>query len=86
VWHVQQKKPAVKFGGQGLFGAIALQLALAVGQSLGTAVCVHCRKEYSLTARRPKAGQRNFCPECRLEGIPSRYSLTDYRERVRKGD
>jgi hypothetical protein len=86
VWHGSEKKPTVKLGGDGLFGALALQLALAIGQSLGFAVCVHCRKEYPPTARRPKAGQRNFCPECRAQGIPSRYSLTDYRERVRKGD
>ena len=86
IWHHWGKKPTVKLGGAGLFGALALQLALAIGQSLGFAVCVHCRKEYPPTARRPKAGQRNFCPECRTQGIPSRYSLTDYRDRARKGD
>lgn len=86
VWHGSEKKPTVKLGGTGLFGALALQLALAIGQSLGFAVCVHCRREYPPTARRPKTGQRNFCPECRAKGIPSRYSLTDYRERARKGD
>jgi hypothetical protein len=83
-WNAHQEKPTVKLGGSGLFGALAVQLALAVGQSAGFAVCEHCRKEYPPTARRPKAGQRHFCPECRNAGIPSRYSLADHRERLRR--
>jgi hypothetical protein len=83
-WNAHEKKPTVTFGGSGLFGALALQLALAVGQSAGLAVCTHCRKEYPPTTRRPKAGQRRFCPECREAGIPNRYSLIDHRERLRR--
>jgi hypothetical protein len=83
-WNGHEKKPTVKLGGSGLFGALAVQLALAVGQSAGFAVCTHCRREYPPRERRPKAGQRHFCPECREAGIPSRYSLADHRERLRR--
>lgn len=82
-WRHSHKKPSVRLGGHGLFGALALQLALAVGQSPGFAICVHCRQEYPPTARRPKAGQRNFCLDCRAAGIPRQYSLRDFRDRQR---
>jgi len=83
VWHPSDSKPSIRFGGPSLFGALALQLTLVVGQSAGLAICTHCRTEYSPTARRPKSGQRNFCQVCRAKGIPSRYSLADHRERLK---
>jgi hypothetical protein len=84
-WRPRRKyeRPAVRFGGSsGLFGALALQLALAVAGMEGLAVCSHCRAEY-MPQRRPKAGQRNFCLECREAHVPTRYSVRDYRERMR---
>jgi len=86
-WRPSRKheRPAIRFGGSsGLFGALALQLALAIGKLDGLALCVHCRAEYMPAARSPKAGQRNFCPDCRKAGIPNRYSLRDWRERNRR--
>ena len=83
VWHLSDKKPSVRLGGAGLFGALALQLALAIGQSAGFAICHHCGREYAPTNRRPKVGQRHFCKECREAGIPSRISLAEYREKLR---
>jgi hypothetical protein len=87
-------RPSVRLGGPvwysgmawvseaGLFGALAVQLALAVGQSRGFAICDHCRSEY-VPERRPRIGQRRFCQECRVAGIPNRYSLDDFRKKLR---
>jgi len=47
-------------------------------------VCTHCQKPYSPVVRAPKAGQRNFCPDCRREGVPSTYALKDFRLRQRQ--
>jgi hypothetical protein len=78
------EKPAIEFGGDGLFGAIALQIALALGQSAGLAICDHCHEFYRPPHRRPKTGQRHFCPTCQDIGIPNRYSLADWREKKRR--
>jgi hypothetical protein len=83
VWHHSDERPSIRFGGPSLFGALALQLALAVGQSRGLAICTHCGTKYPPAKRRPKTGQRHFCPECREKGVPNRYSLADYRNKIR---
>jgi hypothetical protein len=80
----KRERPYVKLGGSHLFGALAVQLALAVGQTEGMAICTHCRNQYIPSCRSAKARQRNFCPDCRQAGIPGRYALDDHRERKRK--
>lgn len=84
IWESAHKKPSVQLSGRGLFGALAVQLALAIGQSAGYGICDHCRAQYAPEKRRPKVGQRHFCPLCRKKGIPNRYSMMDYRERLRR--
>lgn len=78
------EKPSIRLGGGGVFSALAIQLALAIGRSKGFAVCYHCRNEYPPEQRRPKTGQRNFCPVCRAAAIPSLYSGREYEARKRE--
>lgn len=63
----------------GLFGALAVQLMLAVCRSDGLALCSACSKPYA-PRRRLKARQRSYCPKCgRRAAI--RDAARDYRTR-----
>lgn len=53
---------ALSFTG-GLFGAIGLRLAAALGGSAGFAFCSGCSEVYE-TKRAPAPGRRHFCPNC----------------------
>jgi hypothetical protein len=74
-WREREERPSVKFNTNGLFGALAVQLILSAAKVDGWAICTHCRKEYMPTKRRPKTGQRNFCPDCRAANVPARYAV-----------
>lgn len=52
----------LEFGSTCLFGALALQLALAVTGS-GLAMCASCTDPY-IPKRKPRAGERTYCEEC----------------------
>lgn len=90
-WPSDAKRGRLRFDGRGLFGSLVLQLILAINGSKGAVHCYHCEREYA-PLRAPKARCRNFCPDCRDAGIPTRYSLDAFREReerkraARKGD
>jgi hypothetical protein len=66
----------------GLFGVLALQLALAVLRADGLYACSGCRLPYAPTTR-PALGKRHFCPDCRGRGVPVRLAVQDYRRRKR---
>jgi hypothetical protein len=83
-WFHEGPRPEIRWQGAGLFGALAVQLTLTVAGVDGWAICSACHKQYVPTQRRPKAGQRNFCVECRNQGIPKQYALRDYWERRRQ--
>jgi hypothetical protein len=69
------------FGGPRLLSYLALQLSLAALR-LGTfATCSFCSRQYS-PERAPKAGQRNYCTECRVAGVPTRMAQRDRRKRL----
>jgi hypothetical protein len=57
------REPELFLGGAGLFGAIALQLALAVTRQQGFAICSECWKVYSVK-RRPRVGLGRYCATC----------------------
>lgn len=59
--------PRIEFEAAGLFGALGLQLAMAIGYGKGIAICSGCGKLY-FPKRAPSAGRRNFCPDpkCRM--------------------
>jgi len=74
--------PELTIGGQWLFGALSLQLAMAVGQSGGLATCTACSIFYT-PSRRPRSGQRHYCASCREQKIPVRDAARTYRDRKR---
>lgn len=69
-------------GTGGLFGALVVDLALAVGGSHGFAFCSSCSLPY-VPGRQPSAGRRNYCGPCRREGVPLRDAKRDQRRRAR---
>jgi hypothetical protein len=72
---------ALRLGVAGLFGALAVQLALAISRTDGLAVCSGCGISY-IPSRRPKANRRRYCPECRRRKVPGRDAATGYRQRI----
>ncbi len=63
-----------------LFGALAVQLMMAFYRQ-GFVVCSSCGKTYNRKGRRPKNGQRNYCPRCQHRSHADRQR--DYRQRKR---
>ena len=76
-------RPEIRYSSQSLVSQLVLQLCLRLAKLDSFLVCVHCQRQYCPVLRAPKAGQRNFCPECRDEGIPKAYALQDFRKRQR---
>lgn len=83
LWPANSGRARVVYSSPRLVSYLALQLCLKIGGLNAFVTCHHCRKEYTPPQRAPKAGQRNFCPECRDLRIPKTYALRDYRERKR---
>lgn len=73
--------PELEFGSTwrdgALFGALALQLALAIGRVDGLAVCTACRVTY-IPRRRCNPSRHNFCPEC---GVRASWRLAQDKRR-----
>jgi hypothetical protein len=76
-------RPELVFTGPSLLSYLALQLCLRASKHDAFAVCSYCHREYAPTERAPKAGQRNFCPDCRASGVPIRMAQRSRRERLR---
>ena len=67
------------WGHSPLFGAIAVQLVLAMSGAQGFVVCDACRNVYA-PPRTPRAGERHYCPTCRDRKIPQRHAASRYRK------
>ena len=67
----------------GLFGNLALQLALTASRSAGWDVCMDCGMPYPVGKRNPQAGRRNFCPDCGRKAA-NKLAARDYRSRIGK--
>lgn len=63
----------------GLFGALASQLLLVVQNRGGIAFCTHCQTYFD-PPRKPRAGERSFCDDCRK--YRSLYAAREYRARL----
>lgn len=74
--------PRVTYAVGGLFGALGLQLMLAVSNVQALVLCSSCGKAYR-PRRLPRSG-RHYCPACRRRGIPERDAARDYRVRQRR--
>lgn len=62
------------------FGALGLQLGLAIAQSNSLATCSGCGSSY-IPKRRPRSDQRNYCNVCRKRMIPQRDAMREHRAR-----
>jgi hypothetical protein len=69
--------------GTTLFGALAVQLMLRVADR-DMAVCSACGMDY-MPSRRPAAGRRTYCADCRANGAPERDALREHRRRHPRG-
>jgi hypothetical protein len=65
-----------------LYGALALQLAIAASGAQSMVVCSWCKYPYSRVGRRPAAGRDNYCPSCFKSGAPMRAARERYRRRL----
>jgi hypothetical protein len=75
-----------------LFGVLATQLPSFVARSEGLLTCASCGRSGTLSQlgitrfRRPRAGNRFFCDDCRDEKAPQRFASKAYkgREKAKK--
>jgi len=72
---------SIEFGSHCLFGALALQLALAVARSQGLAVCMNCGRAYP-PLRRPAPGRNSYCD---LSDCGSKAAKRDWAQRKAQG-
>lgn len=77
-----RSRPQLVFNGPNLLSYLSLQVCLVVARQSEFALCSHCQMQYT-SARAPKSGQRNYCPECRDRGVPWREAQRDRRNRLR---
>ena len=79
-WLVDYAPWLVVAGGT-LFGALAVQLVLLASGSDGVYRCSGCGSPFVPTGRRPAAGRRRYCADCRERGAPVRDAKRAQRER-----
>lgn len=85
-WRRGSPQPELVIGGEGpdagLFTALGLQLALACTRAEGLWRCTACGRLHE-RSRPPRPGQRAFCDECRVAGVPLKLANRDRRARQR---
>ncbi len=69
----------VAFAGDGLFGALTIQLLAWVARSSGPVLCAGCGSVY-LAARQPAQGRLNWCAECKQAGMHWRHAQRRRRQ------
>jgi hypothetical protein len=67
------------WGHSPLFGAIAVQLVLAMSGAQGFGICDACRHMYT-PRRTPRDGEHHYCQSCRDQKIPQRQAASRYRK------
>jgi len=71
----------LRWGGVGVFGVLALQLALRVTKERGLALCAGCGRPFTPQRRRPRAGENHYCEDCgRVQA--QRDASRRYRRRI----
>lgn len=82
-WSDRDSKLLLRFSGdwQGttLFGALAVQLMMAISRTEGLLFCSGCKQPY-VPSRRMDTNRKHFCPSCRREGVPLRLNSQRYRQ------
>jgi hypothetical protein len=86
-WNKDVKALQLSFGSPysgTLFGALGIELMLAVSGQGDFATCSGCGQPYLRAKRRPKTGQANYCNDCNKRGVPVRRRVERYREKSQK--
>jgi len=78
-----EKGPLIEFGNRTLFGALALQLMLALSQTQGLASCTSCGIFYT-PSRKPNPNRNSYCPACGSSAA-QRNASEKYRNNKKKG-
>ncbi|MFZ0995777.1 MAG: hypothetical protein WAO09_07350 [Candidatus Dormiibacterota bacterium] len=81
-WAADQE-PRLSFKAGGLFGALAVHLAVRVANGQGWAICNGCGAPYA-PRRLVRSGRRAYCDQCRRDRVPDRDAHRDWR--VREAD
>jgi hypothetical protein len=70
------------FNRQGCFGALAMQLALAVSRTEGFVNCSGCGDPFTVGfgRRRPNPNRRAYCDDCREAKVPEKDAAKAYRD------
>lgn len=81
LWPGTKNEPDLAYpsGELGLFGVLALQLAMLVTRTDGIYECSGCCELYPRKARKPKPGQNNWCPICKADGVDHRNLMREMR-------
>lgn len=66
----------------GLFGSLALQLALSVSKAAGIEECAACH-EFFAPKRRPRPDRRNYCARCQRNGAARKDTKNRSRAKAR---
>jgi hypothetical protein len=74
--------PTMELRGNGLVGALAMRLLLAVVQADHFVTCSACGTAF-MPRRWPREGERRFCESCAEAGVPQRLAQRDRRRRMR---
>jgi hypothetical protein len=69
--------------GDGLFGALALQLSLTATRTAGVAICGNCGEPYSLDRAPAPPPKRHYCPTCRAKGAWKKFAMRELRAKKR---
>lgn len=77
------RPPEVRLWGAGLMSALAMQLMAAIGKADSIVLCTECGMSYT-PERRPREGERRYCPSCRALKIPQRDAARASRDRRKK--
>ncbi len=75
-------KPVVHLDGQGLFGALAVQLLFECSRTGGLVVCTSCGTPFLPAGRRPRRDHNPYCSACGLKAA-QRDAAARYRQSAR---
>jgi len=83
VFYLTEDGPLIQIGNRTVFGALGLQLMLAVSQTQGLASCTSCGIFYT-PSRKPNPNRNSYCPTCGLSAA-QRNASEKYRNNKKKG-
>lgn len=81
-WPAREATPRLRHGGAGAFPTVLWQLSAAIASTDRFVLCAGCGDSFA-PSRKPKAGQKSWCEDCRSEGKDRKAARRAYRTRER---